>query len=109
VVSCDWPVPIWVDHRFRPLDLMMIRWFILARTPSLSDPICITGFRSDSWDQKGEGYLLGLGLRRVITGEHVQGPSSGDALVGSSAGEDMDGGQCDSAISGVWSTHSIAS
>jgi hypothetical protein len=109
VAPCDSPVPVRLDHRVRTLDLMMIRWFILARTPSLSDPIWITGSRSDGWDQKGEGYLLGLGLRRAITGEHVQGPSSGDAPVGSSAGEDADGGQCDSASSGVWSTHSIAS
>jgi hypothetical protein len=29
--------------------------------------------------------------------------------MGSSAGEDADGGQCDSVSSGVWSTHSIAS
>jgi hypothetical protein len=105
----DSPVPVRVDHHFRLLDLMMIRWFILACTPSLSDPIWITGFRSDGWDQKEEGYLLGFGLRRAITSEHVQGPSSGDAPVGSSAGEDADGCQCDSASSGVWSTHSIAS
>jgi hypothetical protein len=109
VALYDSPVPVRLDHRFRPLDLMMIRWFILARTPSLSDPIWITGFRSDGWDQKGEGYLLGLGLWRAITGEHMQGPSSDDAPVGSSASEDADGGQCDSASSGVWSTHSIAS
>jgi hypothetical protein len=35
--------------------------------------------------------------------------SSGEAPVGSSAGEDADGGQCDMASSGAWSAHSIAS
>jgi hypothetical protein len=56
--------------------------------------------------REGGGYLLGFW--RMIASESVQGPRSGDAPVGSSAGEDADGGQCDSAISGVWSTHSIA-
>jgi hypothetical protein len=58
-------------------------------------------------NREGGSYLLGF--RQTIAGESVQGPRSGDAPVGSSAGEDADGGQCDSAISGVWSTHSIAS
>jgi hypothetical protein len=57
--------------------------------------------------REGGGYLLGF--RRTIAGKSVRGPRSADAPVGSSAGEDTDGGQCDSAISGVWSTHSIAS
>jgi hypothetical protein len=39
VFCSDWPVPLWVDQEFRPLDLMRSRWARSVYTISLSDLI----------------------------------------------------------------------
>jgi hypothetical protein len=93
VAACDLPIPVRVDHRFWPLDFMMIRRFRLAHTPSLSDPIWITGFRSDGREQVEDNtHRLGFPVcrRRRDVG---QGTDVAGVLVVFESDEVVDGVQ----------------
>jgi hypothetical protein len=52
MVNSDWPVPLWVDHGFAPLDLRTVGWIRSSDTPSTSDLFCADGSGSNGAEEK---------------------------------------------------------